>query len=437
MQFLTAITKQPSSLTESKKSVIVSLRWVLVIASSCLILFNDKQGQPGDIAQIIVLLLILSNFLIILLPVWVFRKTYFDFLLVCSDIALISISVWMTDQIHSDFFFLYFLVIMIAALSETTKSLLLSGSIVAIVYLIMVWKLEGAMSLLRTDILIRVPFLLMVTIFYGHLAQRVRQEKGLVDKLGEAVEVKSEYLASMTHEVRTPMNSIIGFTELLLNGGYGEVATQQREILQRISENCKHLLLLVNNILDLSKLEARAFKVRLNSGDLAEFGEEVVDTCEALLFGKDIKLRAAVTPTKQIVTDWGILRQVALNLLSNAIKFTDHGEVCLILKREENYLLLSVRDTGIGIKESDLERLFKPYNQIENQPNHEHHIGTGLGLSIIKRQIELLGGTISVESSRGQGTSFTAKIPLTIDQQITFENGLGKPQDSQHLHQQM
>jgi signal transduction histidine kinase len=573
------------SRAELKRRQVVLLRWVLILASAALIIFNSKTSDLEQIHKIVALLLC-SNFLLTLLPAKLFVRRHFDPLLVCADIAIVSLCLYLTGHVNSDFFLLYFLVIMTAALSETPRALIWSAVVVCAVYLAMIERLEGVERIFSTDVLIRIPFFLIVSLFYGHLTQQARQEtarrnrlqsrlnmaaqvrklsrmfsgalsrrevlKGLVraerrlcgvpraaifsrgaksilssagesrisepdfeklllgiqqtvkefecdsplqeisrrlirkgatirgagftlipltgridsdlylalegnisdelvdhvklllmnavlalknagqyqallhevekrrhvsEDLVSALESKSAFVANVSHELRTPVNAILGFSELLLDGAYGQLPEETLTTVKRIQENAIVLQELINDILDFSKLEAGKFEKRLSLGSLPRFLEDLLETTTALVRDKPLVVRGEADPV-ELKLDWGILRQIALNLTSNAVKFTPRGEITIRLALESDSLSLTVVDTGIGIKADKIKEIFEPFTQVENTYT-KRFAGTGLGLSITRRQVELLGGTISVESEPGKGSKFMVVIPVSLSDRIS------------------
>ena len=587
-------THEPRTGYEAKRSAVVLLRWVLVIASSAIILFTGGNEDDRVVSHLSVLVLVLSNIFISLLPTAAFASRYFDPSLVTVDIVLVSCALWLSGHVSGDFYLLYFLIIMIAAIGETLRSIIWSACLVSAVYLGLSATHGGANEVLTSEVLIRIPFFFIVAIFYGYFTQMVRsertakvtfqakwtigkrlrefsnvlslsldrqsilealvraerdlieapycaivsrgtqtvvaeagdtserpdpatlskllatldrrignREKGLgiladaptalvltgegrglspepalisfsdergtfmpvsahgdsdlylfvvsalsrelleysgllmmsaslalknagqyhalvheVEKrqivareLGEALEFKSQFLANISHEIRTPLYSFLGFGELLLGGGYGDVAEEQAEVMGRMMRNARNLLDLINDILDLSKLEAGAMSARIASGSIKEFVRDTFETCQPLLKDKSVSLHSSVQgDLDTVATDWGIVRQITMNLVSNAVKFTNKGRVELTAS-VGNELRVSVKDTGVGIASEQLAEIFEPFRQLENSYT-KRFAGTGLGLAISKRQAELLGGRIEVQSRPGQGSLFTLVVPL-------------------------
>jgi signal transduction histidine kinase len=226
--------------------------------------------------------------------------------------------------------------------------------------------------------------------------------------------MKSEFLANMSHELRTPLNGIIGFAEFLVDGKPGTLNPKQKEYLEDILNSGKHLLQLINDVLDLAKVEAGKMELSLERFALREAIEEVCAVAKPIAQKKSIQIEVDVAPDLSDVTlDQQKLKQILYNLLSNAVKFTDDGGKVEIraAMHDAHCFKMVVKDTGIGIKPEDLQRLFKDFEQLESGGSRRYE-GTGLGLALTRKIVELLGGTIGVESEVGKGTSFTIELPL-------------------------
>jgi PAS domain S-box-containing protein len=234
----------------------------------------------------------------------------------------------------------------------------------------------------------------------------------------EADQLKSQFLANMTHELRTPLNSIIGFSRVILKGIDGPITETQKHDLNAIYKAGQHLLGLINNILDFSKIDSGRMELSLSEIDLKDIVRDVMATATGLVKDKPVKLVTEIDddlPT--ILADSVRTRQILLNLISNAAKFTDIGEigVKVQLNTEENGLLIAVFDTGTGISSQDQRKLFEPFSQLDISTSRRIG-GTGLGLSICRHLVELQGGRIWVESTPGIGSTFFFTIPLLTDE---------------------
>jgi PAS domain S-box-containing protein len=233
-------------------------------------------------------------------------------------------------------------------------------------------------------------------------------------RMQEANRLKSEFLANMSHELRTPLNAIIGFTELMFKGRVGPVSAPHKEYLGDILNSSKHLLQLINDVLDLAKVESGRMEFRPERLELAKVIGEVRDILRGLAAGKGIQLEVELDPSLEFVTlDPSKLKQVLYNYLSNALKFTpDRGNVTMRVTREgELYFRLAVLDTGIGIQPKDMSRLFIEFQQLDTG-TAKKYAGTGLGLALTKRIVEAQGGRVEANSTVGVGSTFSAILPV-------------------------
>ena len=230
-------------------------------------------------------------------------------------------------------------------------------------------------------------------------------------ELNRANQHKAEFLANMSHELRTPLNSILGFSQLLLEGDGGSLGAEQRQDVEIISQNGRHLLTLINDLLDISKLEAGKAQLHRGAIDVAELADECVEGVRSLARTRKLELESEVaSDVGQVFGDGPKIKQVLLNLLGNAIKFTDTGSVHLRVERQGVDLKVSVRDTGIGVPLEDQERIFESFQQGRSGISGKYQ-GTGLGLAICRQLVEMHGGRIWVESVPGQGSTFSFTIP--------------------------
>ena len=262
----------------------------------------------------------------------------------------------------------------------------------------------------------------------GQLNQEIDERKR-AQKVAEAANrAKSEFLANMSHELRTPLNHILGFTELLLDKNFGELNATQEEYLGDVHQSSKHLLSLINDILDIAKVEAGKFELKFSETNIRKILENslVMVKNKALKHGIKVSTDIDGIP-ESIRVDERKLKQILYNLLSNAVKFTpENGSIMLAARRIVNgdkliqdmsksatgYLQISVEDSGIGLKKNDLERIFDPFEQVENSTSRQFE-GTGLGLSLAKSLVELHRGKIWTESQgEGKGAIFSFCIPV-------------------------
>jgi PAS domain S-box-containing protein len=243
------------------------------------------------------------------------------------------------------------------------------------------------------------------------VAERTRALELANSQLKDLDRLKSEFLASISHELRTPLNSIIGFTDLMLSGLTGDVTEEQRRQLGMVHSAGHHLLALINDLLDLSRIEAGRMDLAPQEADLASVVHDVVDIVRPLVEEKRLALTVAgCRPGETVVTDVKKLKQVLLNLLSNAIKFTASGSIAITCETRPDACSIAVEDTGCGIDPTELGLLFEPFRQL--RPSS--YEGTGLGLFLCRRLMTLLQGEIEVESEVGRGSLFRIRFPRVV-----------------------
>jgi len=250
----------------------------------------------------------------------------------------------------------------------------------------------------------------------SELEDRVRQRTAELVEARDAAEsadrLKSAFLATMSHELRTPLNSIIGFTGIVLQGLAGPLNEEQEKQLGMVQNSSRHLLALINDVLDISKIEAGQLDIYCAPFPMLTAVQKTVSAILPLAEKKGITVRTELSPeVGEICSDQRRTEQILLNLLGNAVKFTDQGEVVVQCRREHEWIVTTILDTGIGIDPGHHKSIFEPFRQ-EDTGLARKREGTGLGLSICKRLVELLGGFISVESALGQGSTFTVRLPV-------------------------
>ena len=254
----------------------------------------------------------------------------------------------------------------------------------------------------------------VIAIENARLFQEIQEKNELLEAANRH---KSQFLANVSHELRTPLNSIIGFTRIVLRRTEGKIETLQKENLQKVLISSDHLLTLINELLDLAKIEAGRMEVFAETFKLDEVIRVATTTVEPLLRNGNVKLVTQISPDiPPLKTDRDKLKQCVLNLLSNAVKFTEKGEIKVAAWRENSSLKLTVSDSGIGMNQEALKYIFDEFRQADMSSTRRYG-GTGLGLAIVKKYINLLGGDIGVESTAGKGSTFTITLPTEFRNQ--------------------
>ena len=249
--------------------------------------------------------------------------------------------------------------------------------------------------------------------------------ESLVDErtkeLAEAKEIaesanaaKTSFLSNMSHELRTPLNAILNFTGFVYDGNYGEVNDEMSEALQQVMDSGEHLLSLINDVLDMNKIEAGMIQMYIEEVDLSKSLTQLVSTGKALIKDKPIKLVTDIPKKLPVIMgDKRRIRQILLNLLSNAVKYTIEGQVTMSAQVVDDYIQVRFTDTGVGIEEEDWPKVFETYQQARHNP--ENVVSTGLGLPITKQLTEMQNGNIWFDSKVGEGTTFYLELPIKKD----------------------
>lgn len=235
-------------------------------------------------------------------------------------------------------------------------------------------------------------------------------------KIINADKIKNKFLSNVSHELRSPLNSIIGFSDLLLSQAAGQLNEKQTEYIKDIQIAGIHLSGMVNEILDISKIESHALKLIPKVFELETCLNEVLNILKPLYMKKEILIKSEINPETTVFADYQKLQQIFFNIISNAIKFTPaNGKIKIYTKTGIKYITISIEDTGIGIEQKNLKRIFKKFEQIPNDKS-ENPNSTGLGLTITKELVKLHHGQISVESEINKGSIFHIKLPLFTKQ---------------------
>ena len=384
------------------------LRYTLIAATAYLILVEGEFSMPPFGVMLVIAAALASNVAIALLPVRLTGSTWFNAAVIVTDTGWISLALLSSGRFSAEFFYLYFFVLLLAGMGENLVLIAVGAVVVCGAYLY-VLSYSGGLSFWRSPSLIRLPFIFTAAAFYGYLVDRTRREERLAVEARTAAQAKSSFLATVSHEIRTPINGVIGWTSLLLDTS---LSPEQREYAEGVRRSGEALVSIIGDILDFSKMEAGRVELEVLPLDVRRLVEDVMALIAEQAHRKGLELACHVDPLvpESLRGDPGRLRQVLLNLIGNAVKFTADGEVVLrvgVAGEAGKTVLLrfEVTDTGIGINAEQRERLFQPFSQGDSATGRKYG-GTGLGLAIAKQLVALMDGDIGVESEPGNGSTF-------------------------------
>lgn len=398
------------------------LRYTLIVATAYLLLVEESLQLPPLPALLLIVAALASNVVISLLPPRLINSPYFGPAVIIGDTAWITAALLISGKFTAEFFFLYFFILLLAAIGETLWLIALAAIAVCGAYLYVMSATIGGWSWWSSPSLIRIPFLFTAAAFYGYLVDRTRQER---HRAQEADRIKSEFLGTISHELRTPLTVILGYVDLLLEDEFGPVAAEQRQVLGKVQAAGENLHRYLTRLLDVSRLVNRL-----------QSGREAVVCGDVPLAGVFSELRhdfpdadggaRVVWPSGELphlYTDREKLLTILRNLVENAIKYGAGKPVAVEVaaERSGDTVVIRIRDEGIGIAPADVPAVFDPFRRTAGAVA-THAQGVGLGLYIVKQFVELLRGTIQVESALGSGTTFTVRLPRQ----------LRRPPDSRH-----
>ena len=395
----------------TKKSTVVLLRWVLIIAFSYLLLIDQSGATPHAAVVLLIAAALASNLIIGRVPEhWTTRPT-FDFLVVFFDAAWLTLGLIWAPNVSDDMFLLYFLVIFIAAVGESLLTIVGSAALVGLVYGGTLSVNPGGDLRLASTVLLRVPFLFVVALFYGYFVTEIRSGRSEANQAKLREQAKSELLASVSHDLRGPLGNAENLIQLSLESGLND-QPDNRMLLLRAQANIRRVTLLVTNLLQAASIESGKLQLQKAPVQLNEVVDDMynLETGAALL--KQVKLSKDLDPAlPSIDADFMQLGRIVQNLLDNAIKYTEGGGRVLIHTTHDDAIVsVRVEDNGPGIAAEQCKQLFAPYRRAHLGG---YTAGMGLGLYIVKCLAEAQGGAVKVESVPGRGSTFAVSFPRT------------------------
>jgi len=398
-------------LGREKKHGVVLLRWVLVIALSYLLLFAGRSTlEPAPLGWIAVFLA--SNILLMRLPAAAFHHKAFDLVLMGVDTALITLALWTSDEAGADFFFLFFFVVVLPSAAESAEFAAVRAVLAITSYLCFlhrgpVWE---------PAILLRVPFFLVTALTYGYLAATARRAGVRAQAAEEALVLKKRFLSTMSHEFRTPLNVIVGYSEMLRDGLDGDLTAEQRSYLGKITAQAFEMLRLIDRTLTAARLESGSVPLQVEEVRMQDILEDVRQGVQPYARNGVRLTLHSETGMPPLRTDGRKLSAVLTDLVTNALKHTPEGAVSVDARCPGNdgFVELVVEDTGGGIAPDARADIFEMFTRSATADS-ECTPGIGLGLYLAHRLLTILKGELRVRSEPGRGSTFTVRLPQKLE----------------------
>lgn len=394
-----------------QRDAIIALQWLVAIGTSYLLFAVHDWDLTDPLRALLIILCLASAVILQRIPDAIFEKRLITPGLLILDSILIVSAMILREQTPWDLLLLFFFCVFISSMGENLIQVGIACVLLSLVFLMFASHSPSEGLIISLDLLIRIPFMFSISIFYGYMTIQVKQEKKRMEKMEEVVRLKRQLLSALAHDIKTPLNVILGHTELLadLYGGPQNPA-ERLSSLKRIRENIDHIVQLITEFLTISKLETIKLEPTRNLVHMNAIIENVVLQEMVTVREKNLRLTHHVAShLKPILGDENELRRALWNLVSNAIKFTPSGgNISISSRMIKDDVSIQVTDTGCGVPKEELSELFCEFKRLKRSANTD---GTGLGLFIVKMIVEAHNGRIAVESEEGLGTTFTISLP--------------------------
>ncbi len=394
-----------------KKPTIVLLRWVLIIASSYMLLLDASSGQAQTRLVLLIVVALASNLVIARFPERWTERRVFDLSVVLFDAGWVTLGLSWAPGVSQDLFLLYFLVIFVAAMGESLLMTVGSAVLISGVYgAFLSLELDGQLAI-TTRTLIRVPFLFVVALFFGYFVTELRSRRRDAAEARLRERAKTELLTAVSHDLRGPLGNAENLIALVLSEPAGENA-YERDLLLRAQVNVRQVSSLVLNLLQAACIEAGQVRFQLRPLQINDVVDDVFSLEWGAAFLKHIALTKEIdSEAPEVTADHVQVSRILTNLVNNAVKYTAAGEVTIRTEHDEHSVRVIIRDTGPGMNEEQCKALFAPYRRVQVRG---YTPGTGLGLYIAKCLTEAQGGSISVSSQIGVGSTFVVSFPRKV-----------------------
>jgi signal transduction histidine kinase len=401
----------PHERADREVQTILLLRWVLIVATAYLLLYNHARLQAPPVVSVFLAAYLASNLAVAALLRRMGSQKQLEMGIAVFDAAALSVALILTRDFSTDFFLLYFVVIFLAALTERLAFLVVIAVVISLLHLYVTMGTLSVRAFLASGALLRVAFLFVVALFFGHLVERVRSAERDAEEARKHEKIITDFVEEVVTSFKTPLGAIQAMAEIALEPQTGSLTLEQAELLRRIDANARHVTRIASNLLDARRVQSNRVLVHRESADLLDVVEEVLSVVRTTADLKGISLELESAPAlPRVDVDVNQIDRVVWNLLDNAIRCSPAGgEVSVSLNHAGREIVLRVSDDGPGIADVDLPVVFDAFRRITSG----RFTSSGLGLFIAKAIVEAHGGAIEVESELGGGATFTVRLPVS------------------------
>jgi signal transduction histidine kinase len=405
------LTERSNASIRKDKETIISLQWLVAIGLSYLIFAVEVWNSTNPLPGLLIATCLLSAIILQRMPDNIFAQGLIEPGLIIFDSVLVILAFILKSQMPWDLLLLFFFCIFIAMIGDNLLQVAIGSTLLSCVFLLFFSPNGNEAPMISADSLIRVPFMFGISLFYGFMSARLKLQKKRMEQVEAAVRARRQFVCALAHDIKTPLNVIGGYAELLAGERGDEAdATERLAYFKHIRENIDRVLKLVTEFLTVSKLESLGLEGAKDLVHINAIAEDVVLQQMVIAREKDIRIILQLAKDlKPVIGDSTQLQRVLTNLVGNAVKFTPAGgQISVKSKMVGKDVSLEVVDTGPGIPVDNVPRLFCEFERLKGSANIE---GTGLGLFIVKTIVEAHNGSVAVKSQEGVGSKFSILIP--------------------------
>jgi signal transduction histidine kinase len=389
---------------------ILLLRWALIIATAYLVLFHRPISETPPLVALFVALYLASNLAVGAMLRRMRSRRAFLLVVVLFDTLAVSVALLLTQKATSDFFLLYFVVMLIGTVTESLASVLAAALLISLVHVYTVARFVGIGEMMQGGHLVRIPFLFVVGLFFGHLVQRARKAEREAEEAQAQRRVQNDFVAMVAHDLKGPLSAVLGFAELLREDPPSD-PTERRDFMDRIESNAQQAVTLAMNFVDAFRLESGSLQLRREPVPFNEAVEQALDPSLHAARARGIFIETHLaTDLPDASLDRRAFDRVVANLMSNAIKFSpERGTLQITTSQRGGDIVLSVRDHGPGVPVEERDKLFQRFGSLSGSKRES----TGLGLFIVKTFTEAHGGHVRAEFPGDGGSVFEVIFPVS------------------------